>query len=128
MEWFTIKLIIPMDKIPSLNKFVNAQRVNRYAGAKQKKDATQICELFIRKAMKNGFEVKNKPAKLKFTWYCRNRREDPDNIQFKKKFILDGAVNAGLLENDGWRQIAGFEDVFKVDKDNVRVEIEEVEP
>lgn len=119
-------MVIPMDKVPSLNKFVNAQRVNRYAGAKMKRDATRICELFIRKAMKNGFEVKNKPTRLKFTWFCKNRREDPDNIQFKKKFILDGAVNAGLLENDGWRQIKGFEDTFEVDKDNVRVEIEEV--
>lgn len=76
--------------------------------------------------MRDGFEIKDQPTTLRFVWYCKNRREDPDNIHFKKKFILDGAVNAGLLENDGWRQIAGFEDVFKVDKGNVRVEITEV--
>jgi len=33
----------------------------------------------------------------------------------------------GIIENDGWSQIAGFEDRFEVDKDNPRVEIEIVE-
>ena len=31
---------------------------------------------------------------------------------------------AGLIVNDGWKEIDGFEDEFEVDKENARVEIE----
>lgn len=61
---------------------------------------------------------------FKFTWYRENRRTDPDNIAFSKKFIMDGLQEAGIIDNDGWKQVASFQDVFKVDKDNPRVEIE----
>lgn len=63
-------------------------------------------------------------VKLIFTWYCKDQKKDPDNISFAKKYILDGMVDAGVLKNDGWKQIQGFEDRFEVDKDNPRVEVE----
>jgi len=62
---------------------------------------------------------------FKFTWYMCNRRTDPDNVcAFARKVILDGMQKAGIIDNDGWKQVAGFEDSFYVDKDNPRVEIE----
>ena len=55
-----------------------------------------------------------------------NRRTDPDNIAFQKKFILDGFVAAGLLSNDGWGEIAGWTEKFHiVKKEFQRVEIKE---
>jgi hypothetical protein len=66
----------------------------------------------------------NEKVKIIITWYCKNEKKDPDNISFAKKFICDGLVSAGVLENDGWKQIQGFEDIFIVDKINPRVEIE----
>jgi len=30
---------------------------------------------------------------------------------------------AGVMDNDGWKQIAGFTDLFDVDKDHPRVEV-----
>jgi Holliday junction resolvase RusA-like endonuclease len=45
-------------------------------------------------------------------------------VAFAKKFIQDSLVRAGVLKDDGWREIESFEDVFKVDKRNPRVEIE----
>lgn len=65
----------------------------------------------------------DQPLHFHFTWYCPNKRKDPDNISFAKKFILDGLQVAGVIENDGWKQIAGFSDAFYLDKQNPRVEL-----
>ena len=60
---------------------------------------------------------------ITFRWFCKNRKKDSDNIVVGKKFILDGLVEAGVLKNDGWKQVAGFKDEFEVDRDNPRIEI-----
>lgn len=60
---------------------------------------------------------------IEFNWYCANKKQDPDNIAFQQKFILDGMVKAGLIENDGWKQIRKLAHNFEVDKNNPRVEI-----
>ena len=53
----------------------------------------------------------------------QNKRKDKDNIAFAKKFILDGMIQAKLIQNDGWKEISGFTDEFHVDKNNPRVEV-----
>lgn len=65
---------------------------------------------------------------IKFYWVEKERRRDPDNISAGKKYILDALVQKGILQNDGWKDIAGFSDEFFIDKNNpgVRVEIYEV--
>lgn len=119
--------IIIYGELTTLNSYVNSQRINRYVGAKLKKDETHKCVIYIQKAMKNGilFEF---PCQLKFTWYCKNKRQDPDNVAFAKKFILDGMQEAGLIANDNWATMAGgFVDEFRIDKENPRVEIEVID-
>lgn len=116
------KIIIPLP-LETLNEFINKQRTNAYVGAKAKKKSTNICEKYIRQAMDEGVQF-SFPCKLKFTWYDKNKKKDPDNIAFQKKFILDGMIQAGFVENDGWKQIKGFSDEFFIDKDNPRVEVE----
>lgn len=65
---------------------------------------------------------------MKYTWYERNKKRDKDNISsFGRKVIQDGLVKAGVLENDGWKQIEGFSDRFRIDEEHPRVEIEIVE-
>jgi Holliday junction resolvase RusA-like endonuclease len=113
-----MKLIIPCE-LTDLNTYINQERTNRYAAADTKKTMTQLCTLYAKKLQ----PITNKII-LKITWYCKNQKKDPDNISFAKKFILDGLVKAGVLQNDGWNQIQAFEDVFEVDKDKPRVEIE----
>lgn len=63
------------------------------------------------------------PSTLHFHWYRKNKKVDPDNIAFAKKYILDGIVAAEALPNDGWSEVLGFSDSFSVDKENPRVEI-----
>lgn len=49
------------------------------------------------------------PVKIKCTWFESNIRRDPDNIFAGVKFILDGLVKSGVLENDGQKWIKGID-------------------
>lgn len=115
------KIIIPLP-LASLNTAVNANRTNRYKGAKMKKENTHKCYLYTKKAMNDGVSF-TFPCKLKFTWIVPNKRKDPDNIASAKKYILDGMQKAGFMKNDNLNYIIGLEDVFIVDKDRTSVVI-----
>ena len=89
------------------------------AYANMKKDYTALVMIYAENIPKI-----TKKADFTFTWYRKDRRSDPDNIAGGIKFILDGLVKAGKLENDGWKQINSIVHKFEVDKENPRVEIE----
>jgi Holliday junction resolvase RusA-like endonuclease len=108
-------------KYPSLNEYIKVERTNRYAAAKMKKDYT-----YQTKYIAMGQEKIKTPCKLRFTWYIKNKRVDPDNTAFAKKFALDGLVKAGILEDDTHKHILGFEDIFIVsDKPKLEIEVYE---
>lgn len=106
--------------------------LNEYVGADRQGYGWTIKKAETNRAKEDLEEQWNgTPAPLatyKFTWYRMNRRTDPDNIcAFARKVILDGMQKAGILDNDGWKQVAGFIDEFYVDKENPRVVIELLE-
>lgn len=115
-EYATLTII---GELTDLNAYINAERSNRHAGAKIKKHDTELCLW----QMKGKFKPILKPVVVVCTWYTKDERKDPDNVAFSKKFLLDAIVKAGILKNDGRKQIKGFEDKFEVDK-NERVEVE----
>lgn len=117
--------VVIKGELPSLNEYIKAERANRYAAANLKKRYTALCSVYARASRNSGVEF-SWPCKLKFTWYTKNSRKDADNIAFAKKFVLDGFMKAGLLGNDNRKHITGFQDEFAIDKQNPRVEIEEV--
>lgn len=114
------KIIIP-GTFTTLNEYINAERGNRIYGAKIKREETErvVLECYNLK----GLKPSEYPLNVSFNWYCANKKSDPDNIAFAKKFILDGLVEAGMLENDGWKQVASLSDFFHIDKENPRVEV-----
>ena len=123
-----MRFVIPY-QLTTLNEYVNAERRNRFAGAKIKKEQTDLCALYARMARNNGVEVKDYPIHVTLTWYCKDARKDPDNIAFAKKFIFDGMVKAGVIDNDSWKFMnGGFDDRFVIDKtfQGVVVEIKQL--
>ena len=105
----------------SLNDYINAERTNRYMAAKIKKSETAIAkEAFSR------LPSINKLYTVRFTWFVKDKRRDLDNIAFAKKYILDGAVDAGFIPGDNMKYIIGFEDVVQF-ADNERVEVQFIE-
>ena len=62
-----------------------------------------------------------KKVHISYKWIEANQKRDLDNIAFAKKFIQDALVQTGTLQNDGWKNIAGFDDSFEIDKENPRI-------
>ena len=116
------KIIIPVE-LPSMNEMIAAAKKGRGAYqpyAEMKREYTNVCAIFIRKAVKRPIECH---VILHITWYCKNKRKDKDNISAGKKFIFDGLQKSGVLKNDGWGEIAWWEERFEVDKKEPRVEV-----
>lgn len=115
-----VKLVI-RGTLPGLNDYITAERSNKYAGAKMKKQCETVVMHHARALGKAGFE---KPVHMLYQWYEPNRRRDKDNISsFGRKVIQDALVRCGVLKNDGWANIDGFADEFYIDKKNPRIEV-----
>lgn len=109
--------------LPGLNEYIEAERTHRQKGAAMKRQCQRIVELCAKKQLR-GFRPAG-PVWMKYTWYERNKRRDKDNVSsFGRKVVQDGLVKAGVLKNDGWAQIEGFSDAFRVDAKRPRVEVE----
>lgn len=105
-------------KFPSLNDYIQAERSNRYAGAKMKKEFTELVAKYFTK-----MPLVDEPVFVQFIWYEANTKRDFDNVAFSKKFVLDGMVKSGKLPNDNQKWITGFEDAFQISKDKPGVEV-----
>lgn len=67
----------------------------------------------------------DRPIWIHYTFYCKNRKRDKDNIAgYFHKIFQDALVAHHCINNDGWKDIIGFSDEFYVDARNPRIEIE----
>ena len=116
------KLTIP-GSFPNLNEIIKASKAHyrRYSGLKKQYTQIVVCETKAQRVPKMG------RIDAVFTWYCKDKRQDKDNIMTGQKFIFDGLVKAGVLENDGWKHIGDITHRFEVDKEHPRVEVELIE-
>lgn len=115
-------LTIP-GEFTTLNPFISENRKNKYAGALLKKEETLrvYYEMLVQKVKK--IKLGRGKLYIRFNWYRSNKKTDPDNIAFARKFIMDGLVLAKVIPDDTWNIIGGFSDRFYVDKKNPRVDI-----
>ena len=112
------KLIIP-GELPGLNEIIAMSKEHWAKYAEEKHNRTEEIAYLAKSQIKRKY----KKVDLIFTWYCKNKKRDKDNIIAGQKFILDGLVAAGVIENDGWRQVGNILHYFEVDNKNPRVEI-----
>lgn len=117
--------ILRLDYLPTdLNRYIAADRSNRYAGGAIKKDETERVYSYC---LMQGLKPMKSPVALRFNWIVKNKRKDKDNIAFSKKYIIDGLVLAKVLSNDGWNDIASLYDSFVLsENEGVVVTLEEV--
>ncbi|WP_087064249.1 RusA family crossover junction endodeoxyribonuclease [Intestinibacillus massiliensis] len=117
MTKFTIR-----GTLPGLNDYITAERTNRYKGAEMKRRCEAVA---MHAAQQLGGVCFTRPVRFVYRWFEPNRHRDKDNISaFGRKVIQDALVRAKVLENDGWKQIEGFEDQFFVDKKAPRIEVQ----
>lgn len=119
------RLTIP-GRLPGLNEYTTACRTNPQAGNRMKKDAQLMVQWMIR-AQLHRMKIE-KPVFMLFTFYEQDRRRDRDNVSsFARKVIQDALVKTGTLQDDGWDQVTGYLDNFKVDKQHPRIEVQFIE-
>ena len=105
-------------EFPSMNEIIAKSKQHYAVYSKMKKKYT---ELVVYQSA--GMAAIGK-ADFVITWYCKNKRKDPDNLSAGIKFLLDGLVEAGVMENDGWGNVNTLTHIFRIDKENPRVEVE----
>lgn len=110
-------------KFTTLNELIDMSKRHWAEYAKVKQTTTNA----VAWAAKEAGIPQLERVELHLTWYWPDRRTDQDNIAAGIKFVLDGLVAAGVLANDGWREVAGFSHSFEVDKENPRVEVKLIE-
>ena len=115
------EFIIP-ERLMGLNDFITKINRNRHAGNKEKQKTERMIGKHIKEQL--GSVRIDFPIFIKYTWIEENRRRDKDNIAFAKKFIQDALVKEHIIVNDGWREITGFSDCFRVDRGRVGVRVE----
>lgn len=100
---------------PTINKYIG--RTNNWEYQKDKKRIHQ--EVIIQTI---GINPRYEKVKMKITYYFKDkRRHDPSNYD---KMLLDGLVQANIIEDDNYDVIQEFTTMGKVDKENPRTEIE----
>lgn len=113
-----MKLTIPGIP-PSINKWRN---LHHYEEAKQKKEwenTVMLEALSQRVRPTQPF----KKAIVRYTYYFPTKaRHDPDN--YSGKWLMDGLVKAGVLEDDSFDNVTLQIEQGGVDKKNPRVEVE----
>lgn len=113
-----MKIVIPNFKCPSLNKM--------YAGRhwkKRKDEADYIHKLVQSKVEKGDFKPPKTPIDIKYIAYFKYKhKRDPDNLAVK--FITDGLVLAGLIEDDSCEFVRWVSSRAVIGAENDRVEIE----
>ena len=107
---------------PGFNDYTGAINHNRFVGAQMKKKYERIACEAIRRQLK-GIKI-DKKVFIEYTYYEADKRRDKSNINaFAVKVIEDALQDCGVLKNDGWDNIAGYSQYFKIDKNNPRIEV-----
>ena len=115
-----MRFVIP-GQLPDLNQTIAASKKHWNHYAAEKRRQTHRVAWLVRAAELSPI---TRPVTIKFNWICKDQRKDKDNVRFAAKYILDGLVLAGVLADDGWNQIDGFEDHFSLDAEHPRIEVE----
>lgn len=115
--------VICSGTFPTLNEYITAINSHYQSGNKFKREYQQICEIYIMRDLR-GLRLSS-PVFIKYRYYEKNRKRDFDNVAgFFHKIFQDALTATGVISNDGWANVTGFEDRFFIDPQRPRVEIE----
>lgn len=114
----TSQKIIIKGELPGLNEIVKESKQHFAVYSKIKKHYTEMCAESV-----EGLPQINEKVDVSITWYTKDNKKDPDNIAAGIKYILDGFVQAKLIQGDGRRHIGSIAHSFKTDRENQRIEV-----
>lgn len=136
-----LKFFVPSNRLGSrgvthldgMNEIINANRTNRYVGAKQERENVANVQAFAEVAMRqqHWLPLNRRKAHVKVTFVEVDARRDVSNIYGGLKFVLDGlshprgskTLGAGAIWDDSPKWVE-CEAHVRIDKDNPGAEIE----
>lgn len=114
--------IIIEGRFPSLNEFIEANRIHKQKGNNMKRNDQRTISIYLQQQHRK-LHI-DKPVTLHYTFYEPNKKRDLDNISsYFHKIFQDALVLCGVLHNDSWHYITGFSDEFYVDSKRPRIEV-----
>ena len=115
-------------RLPGLNDIIGemsghltmrGRRVYRYTQTKKRHTHSLVALIHAQ-----GLRPVTGPVWVFCTWTEAGKLRDPDNIASGGcKLILDALKAAGIIANDGWRHIVGFEHRFALGRPGVTVRL-----
>lgn len=103
---------------PNWNKYIDAERTNKFMASKMKKQEKEIIKYLCRELK----PIKDYPVIIKIKKYVKTKNTDVDNIRIKG--LLDGLVEMGILKNDNLNYIKEIRLTAEVSKEKNGIEIE----
>lgn len=118
----TYKMTIP-GKLPGLNAYTEANRRNRFKGAKMKQEIEDYISWQIRMQLKGV--VVEKPCVMRYKFFEADKRRDWDNVvSCAVKFTQDALVKSGVLKGDGQKWVTAWYPEYGISKEHPRIEVE----
>ena len=115
------KKLVINGRLPGLNEYIDAERRNRQAAAKMKREAEEIVIWSAKASLRGPIRT---PVVMHYLWVEPNRKRDKDNISgYFHKIFQDALVEFGAIADDDWKHIRGMSDYFEVDKGFPRIEV-----
>lgn len=108
-------------RLAGRNEAEKAARTHWTAGARLKREETEKVALSARA---QGLAPYRSKVEMTISFFEQNERRDADNVFGGIKYILDGLVAGGILENDTRKQVECIHMLIATDKANPRVEVE----
>jgi hypothetical protein len=92
--------------LPTLNEMIRTARGNKFAAAAQKKKYTDLVAMeIVVQTERPHFEA----ISLDITWIETKKKRDPDNVTGSGlKFLMDGIVAAGIIDDDDRDHVASI--------------------
>ena len=134
LNFFVPSLNIGTSGLKSLygmNEIISANRKDKNAGARQKRDEERRIAIYAKNAMRSQrWKTPDVPVTIELVWHEANCRRDFDNISAYQKYLLDGMVKAGVIHDDSQKYIADFpHETLVIDKHTpgVRVTVKTIQ-
>jgi len=94
--------LVLLTKCLTLNEYIDIERANKYAAAREKKSATTAIAWEVLNQTRVRFARK---VNIEMTFNTKHRYDD-DNLFFRAKFALDGLAKAMVIKSDSPKWIS----------------------
>jgi hypothetical protein len=110
-----------LTRLPTLNEYIEAERANKFAGAKLKERYTT--DLAYEAISQRQGKVSTDQYDLIINWTVPNNKTDSDNTFWGCKLILDSLIIANIIKSDGRKHIRNIYHNIRTVRGKYQIEV-----